>query len=119
MGQLLGKPEANPKEYVNALHLRSGRQLPSGDHIEDNANQDEEVEHSTETKDTVPNDENTEIEAKKKVGEEKEKDSQYRPVISTTGGRYRPQVVAIDHPYRLNTWPILRRNPKKRRNQST
>ncbi|CAN8306996.1 unnamed protein product, partial [Cochlearia groenlandica] len=38
MGKLSGKSEANPKEYVNALHLRSGRQLPYGDRIEDNAN---------------------------------------------------------------------------------
>ncbi|CAN8255538.1 unnamed protein product [Cochlearia groenlandica] len=88
MGQLPGKPEVDPKENVNALHLRSGRQLPSGDHIEDNANQDEEVKHLTDPKDTVLNDENTEIKAKKKVGEEKETEGQYRPVISTTG-RYR------------------------------
>ncbi|CAN8242564.1 unnamed protein product, partial [Cochlearia groenlandica] len=53
------KPEANPNEYVNALHLRSGRQLPSGDRIEDNADQVGEVEQSHDTETTVLDDENT------------------------------------------------------------
>ncbi|CAN8320714.1 unnamed protein product [Cochlearia groenlandica] len=88
MGQLPGKPEANPKEYVNALHLRSGRQLPSGYRIEDNADQFGEVEQSLNTETTVLDDENT------AGGDEENSVHSYRPGISATAGRYRPPIPA-------------------------
>ncbi|CAN8271920.1 unnamed protein product, partial [Cochlearia groenlandica] len=62
MGQLPGKADTNPREYVNSIELRCGTQVHSSDLIEDNAKQDEGVDQSIKPEDTVINDENPEIE---------------------------------------------------------
>ena len=43
MGSLHGKPEQNPKEFIGAITLRSGKELPSRDLIRDNEKQEGEV----------------------------------------------------------------------------